>query len=139
MRHHPCLRAEGTDIDYSKSSKGGTRVFDPLKTRTLMTGMGQTVKSNRYTGSNRVADVLERVPEERKGSISDPAFAAAHAQGVGVKDPGLGGVPLPTPQSKWPLEAGSQQAHAAPGESPSSKKPGPRRLQQPGKAVFGRL
>jgi hypothetical protein len=58
-------------MDYSKKD-GGTRVHDPLKARTLATGIGQTETSARIHGSHR----LERVVAGMKPGqhCSDPAL-----------------------------------------------------------------
>jgi hypothetical protein len=95
-------------MDYSKADRGGTRVHDPLVARTLMTGIGQSVKGNRVTGSARAMDVLQKTPDPNR--ISDPALNELHQQGAHeVAGPmGMTGAVAP----HFPLRGNSKDASA---------------------------
>jgi hypothetical protein len=137
-------------MDYTKKG-GGTRIHDPLVHRSLMTGVGQTVHSNRSSGSKRAMDVLEKVPPEAKHAISDPALAEAHRQGTeevhtpfgtaGVAQafPLRGSAPHASSQSHMALAKNPQpQAQSLDDAvSPSARQPGPRRIMRVPGAVQG--
>jgi len=136
-------------MDYSKdTARGGTRVHDPVKHRSLGTGMGPTVASNRRTGSSRMTDVHNRIPHDKRDSISDPAHADLQAQGGGMD--GFGGMVMPMDHpakgqgdqamSKGVRDFGQKGEPKGPAMhvSPSSHPPGPpRQMKVPGATQNG--
>ncbi len=105
-------------MDYSKQD-GGTRVLDQGKARTLMTGIGQTVTSNRHTGSHRTQAVAEGIKPGQV--VHDRALAqvskkretdAALCARAGM-DPTNNGLAKPPPEARFPIETGSMSHEEA--------------------------
>jgi hypothetical protein len=132
-------------MDYSKDpARGGTRIHDPVKVRSLGTGVGQTVHANRRTGTDRMIDVHNRIPHDKRDSISDPAHADLQSQMSPPIDPkgmNLPGTPMqypavgsgPDAKSVGTRDKGKGGEHV----SPSSNPPGPRRMAKLPGAVQG--
>lgn len=102
-------------MDYSKVGQG-TRILDQAKARTLATGMGQTITSNRVTGSER----MQRVSASTKpgAHVSDPGLRMLSDKrdeeaGRLQLDPELSG-PQPV-ENRFPLESGSKSHEQANG------------------------
>jgi len=144
--------AQEPEIDYTKHpQKGGTRVHDPVVSRTLMTGIGQTVGSNRKTGSMRALDVHEKIPPECAEHCSDPGMAEIHRQGNQEVNTPIGTAAM---VKSFPLRGESANAsskghqevkanpaatNATPGDptSPSARDLGPRKMLRVPGAVQG--
>jgi len=114
-----------------------------------MTGIGQSVGAARRTGTDRAIDVANKMGDNPINQAGDPALSqlktakdlrnAAAARSMpetSLSDPCY---PLSSKDSKGFFEAttGSKPGSIdnAPKGSPSSKKPGPRRLAKPQGAV----
>ena len=100
-------------MDYSKQG-GGTRILDQAKARTLATGMGQTVTSNRDRGSHRMEKVAEAI---KPGQLCcDPGLCQLRDRNTETMKQGMTGLdPVNNGQTpvehRWPLESGSK-SHA---------------------------
>lgn len=129
-------------MDYSKAGHG-TRVLDQAKARTLATGMGQTIASNRETGSQR----MQKVAASTKpgAHVSDPGLRMlqdkrAEEEGRLLLDPSVHANPQPV-ENRFPLESGSLSHEDANGmfcgkNQPDIDDQGERkRVQQTGRGV----
>ena len=130
-------------MDFSKKDVGGTRIHDHLHHRTIATGMGQTVGANKRTGADRAIDVANKMGNSPLNKTGDPGRAALKThqdlQSAAAQRsmnlcaaPDSPCSPLQSSQSKGFMEATSGGKAT---ESPSTSKPGPRRLSKPSGAV----
>jgi hypothetical protein len=101
-------------MDYSKKD-GGTRILDQMKARTLATGMGQTVASNRETGSQRAERVIDGIKPGQLVSDRGLHPHVKHRDAMAEEYKAANMDPIPegpgSPPKGWPLLSGSK-SHA---------------------------
>ena len=104
-------------MDYSKIG-GGTRIPDQLEARTLATGIGQTYRGARESGSSRAEKVVQGMKPGQL--VADPGLRQVKVK----KDDETAAMQRMDPapegpksvENAWPLSSGSKSHHEATGQ-----------------------